>query len=298
VRQLLVLAPMAVEAAAVRNAGRVLRTGIGPERARIAAARALAVEADGIAVAGLCGGVDERLRTGDVVCATELRRVNGAVVPVPGSALLVGALRRLGLEARVGPIVSTDRILPPPERAGLGDALAVDMESAWLADAAGTRPFAVLRVVVDAADRRLTDPRIVVDGVEALRALRRSAGALADWARALGPRRVVIAEPRSFLGGTGDAVDIVKPVILVAGSKSAESSKQLVQAARRTGAHAHLVADETDLDVAWLHGAATVVVTGEAPERLVDALGALGPVEVEERATDWSGASLAAEAAT
>jgi 4-hydroxy-3-methylbut-2-enyl diphosphate reductase len=288
---------MALEAAAVRNAGRVLRTGIGPERARIAAARALAVDAGGILVAGLCGGVDERLRPGDLVCATELRREDGAAVPVPGSALLVGALRRLGLQARVGPIVSTDRILTPIERARLGDAIAVDMESAWLAAAAGGRPFAVLRVVVDAAGRRLTDPRIVLDGVRALRALRRSAAALADWSRALGPRKVVLAGPQSF-GGTEDAVDIVKPVILVAGSQSSSSSKRLLEAARRTGARrVHLVADASDLDVAWLHGASTVLVAGEAPERLVDALATLGPVEVEEHAAESSGVSVATEAA-
>jgi 4-hydroxy-3-methylbut-2-enyl diphosphate reductase len=289
---------MALEAAAVRNAGRVLRTGIGPERAQIAAARALAVEAGGIAVAGLCGGVDERLRPGDVVCATELRREDGAAVVVPGSALLAGVLRRHGLQARVGALVSTNRILTPLERGRLGDALAVDMESVWLADAAGGRPFAVLRVVVDAAGRRLTDPRIVADGVRALRALRLSAAALADWARALGPRRVVLARPQSFLGGTEDAVDIVKPVILVAGPQSSSSSKRLLEAARRTGARAHLVATETELDIAWLHGAKTVVVTGEAPEQLIDALATLGSVEVEDRATESSSVPLATEAAT
>ena len=66
---LLVLAPMAIEEAALRTDGRVLRTGIGPERARIAAARALAIEANNVAIAGLCAGVDPTLRPGDVVCA-------------------------------------------------------------------------------------------------------------------------------------------------------------------------------------------------------------------------------------
>ena len=61
---LLVLAPMAIEEAALRTDGRVLRTGMGPERARIAAARALAIEANNVAIAGLCGGVDPTLRPG------------------------------------------------------------------------------------------------------------------------------------------------------------------------------------------------------------------------------------------
>ena len=58
---LLVLAPMAIEEAALRTKSRVLRTGMGPERARIAAARALAIDARSVAIAGLCGGVDPAL---------------------------------------------------------------------------------------------------------------------------------------------------------------------------------------------------------------------------------------------
>ena len=39
------------------------------------------------------------------------------------------------------------------------------------------------RVVVDPAGRRLTDPRIAVDGARALRALRRCGTALSEWAQ-------------------------------------------------------------------------------------------------------------------
>jgi predicted N-acyltransferase len=42
------------------------------------------------------------------------------------------------------------------------------MESAWLAAAADGRPLAVVRVVVDAADRGLLDPRTLVAGARAL----------------------------------------------------------------------------------------------------------------------------------
>src|SRR2546425_3476569 len=133
---LLVLAPMAIEEAALRMKSRVLRTGMGPARARIAAARARAIDARGIAIAGLCGGVDPSLRPGDVVCANELRREDGTAVAVAGSDELADVVRRHGLRAYVGPIVSTDRVLTPAERARLDGALAVDMESAWLAEAA------------------------------------------------------------------------------------------------------------------------------------------------------------------
>ena len=74
--------------------------------------------------------------------------------------------------------------LSPAERSSLDGALAVDMESAWLAESAAGRPLAVLRVVVDRAGRRLSDPRIAVDGVRALRSLRRCSSVLSEWADA------------------------------------------------------------------------------------------------------------------
>ncbi len=182
---LLVLTPLRVERAALgRTAGaRVLRSGMGPSRARIAAARALAVDARAVAVVGVCAGIDPRLRPGDVVCATELRREGAARVEVPGSATLAAEVRRRGLRVHVGAVRSTDRLTGPAERNG-SDALAVDMESAWLAEGAGERPLAVLRVVADAAGRRLYDPRMLVDGSRALLTLRRAGPALAAWAAA------------------------------------------------------------------------------------------------------------------
>src|SRR4051812_24730773 len=146
---LLVLAPMAIEEAALRTKSRVLRTGVGPDRARIAAARGQAIAAQAVAIAGLCGGVDPTLRPGDVVCASELRLEDGTVVELDASEELAELVRRHGLRAHVGPILSTDRVLPPAERARIDGALAVDMESAWLAGAARGRRLAVLRVVVD-----------------------------------------------------------------------------------------------------------------------------------------------------
>ena len=179
---MLVLAPMKIEEAALNTKSRVLRTGMGPARARIAAARARAIDASSIAIAGLCGGLDPSLRPGDVVCANELRFEDGSSVAVEGSEQLAETLRRHGLRARVGPIVSTDRIMKPEERARLnGGAIAVDMESAWLAAAADGRPLAVVRGVVDPAGRRLTDPRIAIDGVRALRSLRRAGEVLSEW---------------------------------------------------------------------------------------------------------------------
>jgi len=210
---LLVLVPLRIEQLALgrRPGTRTLRTGMGPDRARIAAARALAHSAPALAVAGVCAGIDPALRAGDVLCATELVGEDGARVAVPGSSLLAAALRRRGLRVHLGPLASAGRILSPSERRQLsGRALAVDMESAWLAAGADGRPLAVVRVVADSSERRLADPRILVAGSIALRSLRRVAGALSEWAAAVAPRTVLLAGPRSFCAGVDRAIDVIE----------------------------------------------------------------------------------------
>jgi 4-hydroxy-3-methylbut-2-enyl diphosphate reductase len=195
---LLVLTPLRIEAAALRVPGaRVLRTGLGASHARIAAARALAIDADAIAIAGVCAGVAPELEPGDVVCATELRREDAPAVTVPESGALVAALERRGARVHPGPLLSVDRLSAPDERRALlpTGVLAVDMESAWLAEGAGTRPLAVLRVVADAAGRRLVDPRMLADGTRALRSLRQVSPALADWAAAIARQESGVVPP-------------------------------------------------------------------------------------------------------
>jgi 4-hydroxy-3-methylbut-2-en-1-yl diphosphate reductase len=212
---LLVFAPLRVEAAAIGRSPewRLLRSGMGAQRAKIAAARGLAVDnVRGLAVVGVCAAVAPELEPGDVVLASELRRPGRDPVSVPGSALLAAALRRRGLKVHVGPLASAERLTGPSERRYLYDegAIAVDMESAWLADAADGRPLAVLRVVVERAERELLDPRTAFAGVRALTALRRVGPALEEWADALGPKRILLAAPRSFCAGVDRAIEIVE----------------------------------------------------------------------------------------
>jgi 4-hydroxy-3-methylbut-2-enyl diphosphate reductase len=156
-----VLAPLRVEAWALG----ARRTGMG--------VRTFGAEGGAVVIAGLCGAVDPSLRPGDLVVASEVR---GDGAPV---ACLTDLAEALG--ARVGPIVSLDHVAGPAERARLGDALAVDMESYWLAQNAGDRPVAVVRAVVDRAGRRLLDPRTPAAGIAGLLALRRVARLLHDW---------------------------------------------------------------------------------------------------------------------
>jgi 4-hydroxy-3-methylbut-2-enyl diphosphate reductase len=208
---LLALVPLRVEAAALGTHPdwRILRSGMGPRRARIAAARGLAVESPAVAIVGLCAGAAPRLSAGDVVCATELRRAGAAPIEVPGAERLAVAVRRRGLRAHAGPILSVERIAGPADRRAARDdgVVAVDMESAWLADAADGRPLAVLRVVVDTADRRLADPRTAAAGIRALRNLRRAAGALPEWAAAANPQPEAA---RAYLADDEAAVDVAR----------------------------------------------------------------------------------------
>jgi 4-hydroxy-3-methylbut-2-enyl diphosphate reductase len=180
--KLLVLAPLRIEALALRSAlpaVKVRRTGMGRRAVEIG-------DADAIGIAGLCGAIDPELRAGDVVLATELRSEDGLRIACPDSALLAEPLRRAGLRSKTGPLYSASRIVPRREREQLRrtGAIAVDMESAWLARAAGAKPVAVLRVVVDTAGRGLFTPRTLLAGIRGLWTLRPAAAAFVDWVEA------------------------------------------------------------------------------------------------------------------
>jgi 4-hydroxy-3-methylbut-2-en-1-yl diphosphate reductase len=188
-RSLAVLTPLWLEARAVRPAlpgAEIVRCGVGPKRAQ-ACARALAgrVTPDSmLAVAGVCGSLDARYVPGDVIVATELRG-NGAPRLLESAKPLARALEALGAHVHLGPILSVDHGVRAAERESLRatGAIAVDMESAWLAELGEPIPFAVLRVVSDSPGQELFSPRIVVNGLRALRSLRAAAPALAVWAR-------------------------------------------------------------------------------------------------------------------
>jgi 4-hydroxy-3-methylbut-2-enyl diphosphate reductase len=201
---LVVATALRIEARALRRGLRglrVLRTGMGLQRARAAAPRLLAEAAPAVALAGLCGALDPALEPGALVVASELRGDGGTTLRLEPSPLCA-ALERLGLTAHVGPLISVDHVVRGAERKRLhqGGAIAADMESAWLARGAGPRPLAVLRVVLDAPGHELLRLALLRDLLRALRRLREAAPALAVWASALrspespgAPRRFVDA---------------------------------------------------------------------------------------------------------
>lgn len=182
--QTLVLAPLAVEAVAVgrRRSYRVVRTGMGPAKSRRAVRKLASSPADAIAVVGVCGALDPTLRPGDVFVADEVRGA-GAAVSCQGDD--VAALcEAAGLTVARGTLVSTDHLVHGAERAALfaTGARAVDMESAYLADLASGRRFAVIRVVVDTPTEELSSAlTTAVGGARALYTLSRIGSALEHW---------------------------------------------------------------------------------------------------------------------
>jgi len=185
--RLLVIAPLRIECVAVRRGlpeALVLRSGMGAARARSTALVAARISADAVAVAGFCGAVAGGLSAGDVVVASEVRGPAGVASCASGP--VVAALAALGIaRIRVGPMASVDHLVHGAERAVLAGegALAVDMESAWLAPAAVGRPFAVLRAVLDTPSREIYRPlATLAGGLAAWQALRRAVPALALWA--------------------------------------------------------------------------------------------------------------------
>jgi 4-hydroxy-3-methylbut-2-enyl diphosphate reductase len=184
---LVVAAPLRLEAALIRSAARGMRvhaTGMGPAHAREAARELVRAPGDGLLVLGFCGGLDATSRPGEVVIAEEVvsapgEEGNPARATCAGAAALTAAIAGRGMRVRTGTVMCVSKIAVGERRAELhaAGAIAVDMESVWLAAGAGDRPLGVVRVVLDSPSHELLRPGAVVSAVRASRALRRVAGA-------------------------------------------------------------------------------------------------------------------------
>jgi 4-hydroxy-3-methylbut-2-en-1-yl diphosphate reductase len=189
--RVLIAAPLRLEALLIRSAARgarVHRTGMGPGSARAAAHALLQQPGDALLVVGFCGGLDERSRPGDVVIAEEVLAATDEGhshdrAACTGTKDLAAALSGAGLRVHSGPVVCVSRIALGERRAQLraSGAIAVDMESVWLAGGAGGRPFGVVRVVLDSPSHELLRPQAAAGAIRAGRALRRAAAALHEW---------------------------------------------------------------------------------------------------------------------
>lgn len=188
----LVAAPLRLEEVLIRSVARgarVLRTGMGPEKSRASAGALSGEPGHSLIVLGFCGGLDEQARPGEVIVADEvLSATDEGHAPLRvschGAEELLDALERAGLTVRRGPIVGVGKIATGARREQLraAGALAVDMESPWLAAGAAGRPFGVVRVVLDSPSHELFRPQALGGALRAAGALRRaSAVALGVW---------------------------------------------------------------------------------------------------------------------
>src|SRR3954453_19966890 len=176
------------EAVAVRRgtSAPVTRVGMRARRADRATGGA-----GPIAMLGVAGGVAPQVQVGDVVVASEVRG-DGITVACPAAPLLAGALRRVGLTVHVGPLATQPRLARGSglDRLAMSGVLAVDMETAIVAESVGERPFVAVRVVSHKRPGPQGRPAIVRNGYRALRALTRTAPVVEEWPAATGTRTV------------------------------------------------------------------------------------------------------------
>jgi 4-hydroxy-3-methylbut-2-enyl diphosphate reductase len=175
----IVLAAMRLEKLAL--GGAVVRIGMGHQRALAATERLAPTLTAGspVVLAGISGGLDPDLRPGELVVATSVRGPDGdeTLLAHADAEAVAGALRAVGRSVHLGPVVSSRTLVHGERRAALArsGALAVDMESAWVAAALRGMRLVVVRVVADTAGN------VVVGLVKGLAALRGVGRALEGW---------------------------------------------------------------------------------------------------------------------
>jgi 4-hydroxy-3-methylbut-2-en-1-yl diphosphate reductase len=196
VSDVLVVSALSVEALAVRSAApglRVRTTGMGPRKAMGAVPALLEDPAAALVIVGFGGGLPSDSRLCDVVVAERIVAIDDDGAPVGDpidcgmAAELAAALAGHGLPTCRGTVASVREIVvgDARERMLASGAIAVDMESAWVAEAARGRPLAVVRVLSDTPEHELRQrlpvgPPLpsVANGVRAMSRLRAVAAAL------------------------------------------------------------------------------------------------------------------------
>jgi nucleoside phosphorylase len=191
VGELLVAAPLRIEAALISSAARgaaVRKTGMGPDRAKSAAGALAGDAGSAMLVLGFCGGLDATSVPGEVIVAEEVYAASDEGhaeerVRCELTHQLVARLTGLGMKVRTGHVVCVSRLALGERRVQLhaGGAIAVDMESVWLAAGRRGRPFGVVRVVLDSPEHELMRVGAIAGALRAALSLRRVAAALHEW---------------------------------------------------------------------------------------------------------------------
>ena len=146
---------------------RILCFGPGQLKARETAEELVARGCSSLVSFGLAGGLQPSVKSGDLVVATEVRTEdNKLYVCEPGlSDWLAGQTAA----NRKGSVLSVAAAISEPDAkqsAGLSGCLAVDMESAAVAEIAEREnlPFACIRAIADESDDNI--PSIALDGLD------------------------------------------------------------------------------------------------------------------------------------
>lgn len=159
------------EAAALRRGGAgsygsIIRGGIGPERAAVAARTLVGDGAEALLAWGTAGALVPSLRPGTLLLPRRIHSADGAEhAAEPGwHAHMLETLASLGPE--LGSLHSSDHVIASTaEKLALSrasDACAVDMESAAVAQVADLHrlPFLAIRAILDPADFTLPRPAL------------------------------------------------------------------------------------------------------------------------------------------
>jgi hopanoid-associated phosphorylase len=222
-----VVTGLAFEAAAARRglaptgAIPIALSGGNAARALDEARRLLAEGAGGLLSFGTAGALAPALAAGDLIVATEVLTETGGAFAADRTWCdgLAAAASGAGMALRLGAIRAVDRpATTSAEKSALYKscaALAIDMESGAVARAARDAglPFAVLRVVIDPADRDLPEAAILALAADGrigwgplLRSLGRDPsqiGALLALARDAAAARRKLGRAAALLGGFG-----------------------------------------------------------------------------------------------
>ena len=271
--ELVIVTPMGLEGRAVRRhlsrAGNVV-SGMGAIRAANAG-RAIADSGPvAMAVAGFAGGLCAGQRPGQVVVASELSTsdddASSVALPSAAGDRRPALPRRLRRDRRTGRVdhASWRGVIAGGSSPPTG-AVAVDMESAWLAGpllAIAPHRVAVVRVLSDTPDHELIRPTMGRSLRTAYRTLRAVAPVVETWAAAVAPRTAVLASPRSFCAGVERAITIVR--------RALEQYGPPVYVRRQIIHNTHVVAELTAA------GAVFVAELDEVPRGAVTVLAAHG----------------------
>ena len=139
--------------------------GMGAAAAARAGAAIAAGRPRALLAVGFCGALDPALRVGDLVAAERV------VDEVTGDEFVADPALLAAAPGRRGALVSARRIARTPDARARLDGMAVNLESAALARAAGAAgvPFLALRAVTDATRHRLPDFERMAPGGARLR---------------------------------------------------------------------------------------------------------------------------------